>query len=491
MKQLIIGLGLVCLTVSLAAQNETDALRFSHYDLMGTGRFAAVGGASTALGADLSSLHINPAGLGLYRRSDLGLTFQVGATEVSSLTGSAGASANQGVFGISSIGAVWSFPTEEPRVNRFNFGITYAKRGNFNERIEIQQENSASSLMDIYALQANGSSIPDLESDALPFGATLAWYRWLINPIEGTDDQYERADVGRNVNQQKVIEHSGSMGEIAFSAGVSLDQKWYIGAALTRMSINYEERSRYTETVIDPVDLIEWTLRDSVATAGTGFNAKLGVIYKVSDYIRIGANVETPTWLGLGDRYETSISSTFLDPDDLGKNGPTQLSPIGEYNYRLRTPARYGANAAALLGKHGFIAVDYQYVDYGSSKLREAAIGGDGYPFSSENTAIEASYRGAHLIAVGAELKPVSWLALRGGVRYEQSPYTEAALPTNTARWTYTGGLGARFRSFYADLSLMVQQDESIYYLYDPDLTDASALNHTLVQSMVSVGWRY
>ena len=56
------------------AQNEVDVLRYSQLTFGGTSRSVAMGGAFGALGADFSSLSINPAGIGLYRKSEVSLT---------------------------------------------------------------------------------------------------------------------------------------------------------------------------------------------------------------------------------------------------------------------------------------------------------------------------------------------------------------------------------------------------------------------------------
>ena len=55
------------------AQNEADVLRYGWVAPLGSSRTVAMGGAFGALGADLGSMGINPAGLGLYRRGDLAI----------------------------------------------------------------------------------------------------------------------------------------------------------------------------------------------------------------------------------------------------------------------------------------------------------------------------------------------------------------------------------------------------------------------------------
>src|SRR5437870_5054368 len=59
------GLSTVC------AQNSSDLLRYSQSNVTGSARVLGAGGAWGAVGADLSSASINPAGLAFYRRNEL------------------------------------------------------------------------------------------------------------------------------------------------------------------------------------------------------------------------------------------------------------------------------------------------------------------------------------------------------------------------------------------------------------------------------------
>ena len=51
-----------------------EMAQISQPQALGTARSMALGGAFTSLGADLASMSINPAGLGMYRRNEFSLT---------------------------------------------------------------------------------------------------------------------------------------------------------------------------------------------------------------------------------------------------------------------------------------------------------------------------------------------------------------------------------------------------------------------------------
>lgn len=67
-------------SMPLAAQETYENAKLTGEDLNGTARYVGMGGAMDALGADLSTISSNPAGIGLFRHSAInvsgGLLFQ-------------------------------------------------------------------------------------------------------------------------------------------------------------------------------------------------------------------------------------------------------------------------------------------------------------------------------------------------------------------------------------------------------------------------------
>ena len=56
------------------SQTYQDVLRYNSYNHEGTSRFNSMGGAFGALGGDLSSISINPAGSSIFLDSEFGVT---------------------------------------------------------------------------------------------------------------------------------------------------------------------------------------------------------------------------------------------------------------------------------------------------------------------------------------------------------------------------------------------------------------------------------
>ena len=57
------------LVMPVAAQETYENAKVITEDLNGTARYVGMGGATDALGADISTISTNPAGIGLFRHS--------------------------------------------------------------------------------------------------------------------------------------------------------------------------------------------------------------------------------------------------------------------------------------------------------------------------------------------------------------------------------------------------------------------------------------
>ncbi|MDO7740126.1 MAG: hypothetical protein MUP94_00430, partial [Flavobacteriales bacterium] len=177
----LMALGLVFFASHTWAQNEDDVFRFSYQESLGSARTMGMGGAFGALGADLSCLTGNPAGLGMYRRGDVGLTtgFASQKTKIS-VAGQFG-NANKISGSTTNIGIALSYPSVNPDWPVSTLAVTYTRRANYNQSIEIEDIPFENSLLSTFLGQAQGYSPSDLY-DTFPFTANLAWDTYLLDP---------------------------------------------------------------------------------------------------------------------------------------------------------------------------------------------------------------------------------------------------------------------------------------------------------------------
>ena len=487
MKRVFITLA-ICAGIArtATAQNETDALRYSFLQMQGTARSMGMGGAFGALGADLSSLSTNPAGIGLYRKSEFSFSPGISSATTKSRFLSETNEDFRSIFQFSSIGVISHYEDQKGLWKSMNFGVGYNKLASFQENVLIKGRNANTTLLDVFANQANGIA-PDDIYDLVPFGAALAYDTYLINPTDSTGASYLTEIPFGELNQRVAMERKGSMGETVINGAANYNNKMYIGLSIGFPSVRYIENSNYMEFDLDPsLELDQFTLREELLTSGSGVNVKLGVIYRASEWLRVGAAVHSPSWLSLHDSYKTTMSSRF----DNGDNYYFE-SPQGAYQYNLRTPPRYMANAAFILGKAGVISADYEYVDYSQARLRTSNQIPDDYDFAIENAAISTIYRGTHNVRVGAEARVAEVWRVRAGAGYQQSPFVPGTVVSNPAQFNYSSGVGYNNGRIYVDLAWSMWQREADYYLYDPQLVDVATMDRTRTSVVATVGVRY
>jgi long-subunit fatty acid transport protein len=249
--------------------------------------------------------------------------------------------------------------------------------------------------------------------------------------------------------------------------------------------VRFRETGNYNENVVSTdEDLRNWRYVDELNTRGTGLNIKFGVIARVQEWLRVGAAVHSPTYLTLSDQYTTSMYSDFRDGSHYEWD-----SPYGSFTYSLRTPARYMANMAFVLGKSGLVSADYEYTDYSRAELSDTGIG-EGYSFDAENEAVKTIYRGTHSVKAGMEWRLTEAFRLRAGAAYRQSPF-ESGVAVNTPELIYSGGFGWRKDAFSAEFVLMHRQRDESYFLYDPSAVSETSMQQQRWAGLISLGFRY
>ncbi len=225
-KQLfILSAGFVC-SFSAISQNEIDAMRYSQLTFGGTARFASMAGSMGALGGDISTLSFNPAGIGIFRKTELSITPSIFSQTTSSTYNSVNGSDRKLNFNLGNIGLVATFKMKDTTSGwqNLNFGFGYNRTNNFHNRQVIQGYNKTSSLLDTYVAEANGHNPTDFDS----FGTGMAWYTYLINPDSSGTNMYNHVITNYGQLQKKTIETSGSMGETVLSFGGNYTNKLFL-----------------------------------------------------------------------------------------------------------------------------------------------------------------------------------------------------------------------------------------------------------------------
>jgi hypothetical protein len=145
------------LLTGIIAQTVDDALRYSQVFYGGTARFMSMGGAFTALGADISSLSQNPAGLGVFRSSEFTITPQLFHINTSAGFNDKITSDYLYNFNLNQVGIVSNLisNSNETGLITLNLGYSFNKTNNLNQSMLIQGVGTTSSMADYWVLYSS------------------------------------------------------------------------------------------------------------------------------------------------------------------------------------------------------------------------------------------------------------------------------------------------------------------------------------------------
>ncbi len=451
-------------------QYVDQALIFSQQNFGSTARSKGMGNAFGAIGGDFSSLSINPAGLGIYIRSELSTTADIlGVTSTKATYQGQSTDARNNNFSFRNFGYVFANPLQDvgSGLVSFNFGIGFNKLNNFNQTISVGANNSPHSRMDVFAESTNGITSSNLFDENnpyqnnVPWESKLAWENYLIdvaNPdIDGVGNSYQSLLYQNElVNQNHTVNKEGFLNEYVFSAGANFNHKLYLGATLGMQDLYYNESSTYSED--GGFGYFDYS--NTSTTRGIGYNLKLGAIYKPVPELRLGLALHTPTFFDFKESYSSVMSSNLKDVSADANGNHKAESPLGDYGYKMDTPTRLIGSAAYQFGKKGMISVDFEKVDFSGMQYRN---GRDGYNFTSENGTIKSIYQSTSNIHLGGEFKPVDAVSLRAGYELFGNPYKESG---NFSFSTINAGIGYRIDNVAFDLSYSLGKRKDYNYIY-------------------------
>lgn len=483
MKNLSLALSIiVTFSFSTQAQNEVDALRYSMSTIAGTARYVSMGGAFGALGADFSTLSTNPGGIGLYKKSEFTISpsYYIGSTN-SDYYGKS-INDNKHNFNLGNVGIIVSNERGNGVISNFQYGFGLNRINNFNNRMLVEGYNNSSSIIDTYVNDANGIYYDDLQY--YPYDLEPAWQTYLIDTIEGFENQYYGViQPGGDILQRKEINSWGSINEMVFSMGANIGDKIYIGGTLGFPFIRYFEESTYVEEDAQNIhyDFKSLRLTQNLKTTGSGFNVKFGTIVRATNWLRLGGAIHSPTWYNnMKDSWWTDLSTEFDNGDYYNYR-----SPNGNYTYELNTPWKAIGSAAFIIGRSLILSAEYEYLDYTSIKLRARD-----YNFYNENNAIREKYAITQNIKLGSEFR-VKHFALRAGYSIFGSPFKEGVNDAQTTN--YSVGFGFRDKNYFLDFGYVLSVRNEDYYLYGSEniVLEPVKNEHMASNFLVTLGLRY
>lgn len=475
MKKIILTLASLMLIASLAdGQTMMDALTFSQTNYYGTARTMGMGNAVTAIGGDLGTVNVNPAGGAVSAYSQF--TVSSGWTTSSSTSAYAASfdsyDAVQSFTGafdnrktrmtIPNIGFNMYFETGNRNgVLGWNFGFIVNRSQTYTNIFSASGLEGHTSMTGALATFANGMPGDIIGDSNNMFDSDYAWnsicayngglinYKSDVQSYFGSAETVTPAGTGYNYEMLGWLRQNigtttiGSRNDMVLNYGANIDNRLFLGFSLGIPIINYNYSEYYNEVAQDPADFpvvpeyyssnsksyvqgkptnyLGSTYKYNYYSEISGINAKLGVIWLPTDGLRLGAAFQTPTALTINERWYIEVSSEFQDASQ--NADASSPDATAEYNFRAPYSANFGL--AYTLGRSGLISFDYELTDFSVMKFSEPYVDASYTytdPFYRVNRLNKLFCGVQHSIRVGAEFRVLPSFSLRAGFNMSTNP---------------------------------------------------------------------
>jgi hypothetical protein len=449
----------------------SDMLMMSQTYSWGTARVMGMAGSFGSLGGDMSSLSLNPAGIGVYRTSDLSFTPSVNYISSSSNFYNLTNEDFFSKFNFGNIGYVYTYNSNKDYgwVSA-SFGLAFNRINDFNRNVFMKTESATSSLLDEFAYYANGGDginntlgTPMAPENLYEFYEGLAWETYALDRglFNGNyyNSDYSTGNNTYNQQQKRTRTIKGGINDYSMTFGANYSHKFYLGATLGIQRVKYEEEMVHSEDDINgSVPYLSWfDFIENLNIYGTGYNFKAGFIYKPIDLLRIGFAAHTPTFYNLRSEFytfmESKYDSAFILTNDGYVDNAYATTNLREAKNRLRTPWKFLTSLGLQFGSFGVVNIDWEHINYGDMHL-------SGDMVNYQNIDVNDFYKSANNIRAGGEIK-LDNFALRGGYGFVFDK--DNGIDNYT---TYSAGIGYRGKKAYIDFAYNLLQYSNKYLLY-------------------------
>ena len=446
-------------------------------DLNGTARYVGMGGALEALGAEISTISTNPAGIGMFRKSQvagsMGLIIQEEGKNFQD-----GSKVNAS---FDQLGVVIALRTGVQ--SYINFGFNYHKSRNFN-----------------YVLSAAGAALNGSSQNRQTIikgrlgllNAKNSWYESQVDNLLLESGMLDNGKDAEGNKQYSYIDsknyefdraHTGYIGEYDINISGNINDRVYLGATLGIKDVRYYAYSEYFEVLNPqtPGKARSALMYDDHRITGTGFDIKFGTVIRPIEEspFRFGLYVHTPTWYSLRSKNNTRLGNV----QEIAYN----------VRFRFNTPWKFGVSLGHIIDNQFALGLTYEYADYTSNDMRSITdryYDWDNYYHENSSSDQEMKrnandvLRGVHTLKLGAEMRADKMLSIRIGYNYVSpmyqtsgvrdqtlnSPGVYMASTTDYTNWydthRLTAGVGFTFDNLRLDLAYQYSMRKGDFYPY-------------------------
>ena len=511
MKIVRLTISVAGLLIGLAAQGQVLSYPFIGKTFgtsyaSGSSRMLGMGGHYNALGADITSISGNPAGLGFYNRSEINLTGSVSFTNVSSNYINNQTSKTDNQVSISGFGIVLS--GEETGDWKGNLGVAYSKQILLNRSFSVSGLNNASSLLDSYIEKANrngetGTSLDnqyDSQSNTALTPEAVAYQSYLINPDSKTGKApFYRLEPNLPTQQNGLASTEGYQSQWDISYGLNYKQKLYLGFGIHLTKVQATFTNSWDESFIGAKYVSGFSYNEKLLSSGNGYGLTLGLMYKLNSKLRAGFSFTSPTYYTqINEQLSGGMNTRAIGIPAFDSNGsPITITRVGavylatnEFTYQLTTPMKIGGGLSYFIGKKGFLSFDLEMVDYSqvavsSTELSYSANANFKEKYNSQS---KRYFQSDLNIKIGGEFRVSPSISLRAGIAQFGGGYQKTFDAIDRTALQFSGGLGYKSNGFFIDLGFVHRSQKEAFTPYTlTNVANYASSELTIKNTMVSI----
>lgn len=461
---------LVCTFFVVAkAQYLTESLLFTQNFNLGSAKFSALSGAMGSVGGDYSATILNPAGLGLYRSSEYGISF--GFENFSAKSDYLNTQAADNLFyskipNFHFVSSKFKIENQDKALKFFNIAVGMHKMSNYDSHVKISASDVDHSVTDYLAINANGNSYPGYYdayyNEGINWESLTAYRSNMIvtlptsDPDYAPDEYYSPLNAGDLMDHEAIIEKKANNREYSFSMAANYWNKIYIGASLNVQTYKHEETQFYQEFANELntsyIDKIEYNKYFYIT--GLGLNLDVGIIYKPVPFFRIGAAYSSPSIINYKSQYQYRAITVYT-------YDTWNSSPVGSNNLLFVSSAKYLLSSSLFLRNIGFVSFDYELYDFSNMKYLDSDIEIDNLNTILKNYSKASSYK------FGGEIR-YKMMAIRGGYAMYINPKLAGSFDDEKTN-SYSFGMGYKVGALTIDLAYMNSSSTNSSILFTSD----------------------
>ncbi len=526
---------------SIAQNNNFEGLSrlFTQTAINGSARMQGIGGNHTAIGAELSNVSGNPAGIGQYNHSQfiISPSFDNISNAASFIDSRSNISKNN--FNIANIGLVLtSGKKKSVGAWKSNWALAYTRENTFYKNITFRGTNNQNNLLNKYAedvnqgIDARKSSSENINNfidelnDFPDFQSKEAAQFWsfLVTPNEENGVLgVVKSENSTSTEQRFSYESTGKASQFSISYGGSKNEKIFFGFTLGFPSLKYNSTIKFSEFYSGNTAINNMTETKEYAASAGGLNLTIGAIFKPTEAIRFGLSLQSGSVYDMDEILNSNIEVN-VDPNKNGiaivdpriENSTNKLRALGygvaqknninyinkvpkihlkeaANNFQFCTPYKANFGVALFLGKKGFVSTDVQYIGYSNISFH-AKDNDDNYDEVLAYELDDATdfnkqfFKNVFNYKIGAEYKFGSVIT-RLGFNYQEDPLAKVQ-KINQSTQSFTMGLGYRNTKFFADVAGIYTEGNTFYAPYKLDFapTPSAVINQKNYRAVTTVG---